>query len=371
MTWHKDATPPDVHIPYAWTYANQTARESATGLEAADVGKFARQTDDDTIWMLIDESPVTWKFIGGGVGADTFLGLADTPNTYAGDGGKVVAVKGTADGLEFVDLDLSEIIDHIDSTAIHFFETDIDHRNIQYIGTYTHDEIDTHIDDGTIHFTESNISHENIQDIGTNTHDDIDAHIADATSNPHMVTLSDVGGAPVVHTHVEADITDLDHDAVKIQGVPVDDSAIADGKVLVYDSTTGDLQYEFIEGGGGEFNPEYQQATSEGESSTTSETYQLKLRLTTSSLPSGTYIIQWNYEIDGNGDHAESRVELNDTTELGFNRYDSSLNGYISVSGFALRSLSGVNTIDIDYRTVSSPDDVDIRRARLALWRVS
>jgi hypothetical protein len=214
MTWHKDATPPDVHIPYAYSYASQTARENATGLVAADVGKFARQTDDDTIWMLLDESPVTWKFIGGGVGADTFLGLADTPNTYSGDGGKLVAVKGTTDGLEFVDIDLSEIQDHIDSTAIHFFEYDIDHRNIQYIGTYTHDEIDSHIND--------------------------------TSSNPHAVTASQAGAAPTVHTHVEADITDLDHDALKIMGVPVDDSEIDDGKVLVYDSTTGELQYEYI-----------------------------------------------------------------------------------------------------------------------------
>jgi hypothetical protein len=56
------------------------------------------------------------------------------------------------------------------------------------------------------------------------------------------------GKAPTVHTHVEADITDLDHDALKIQGVPVDDSAIGDNKVLAYDSTTGSLQYEVVTG---------------------------------------------------------------------------------------------------------------------------
>lgn len=33
----------------------------------------------------------------------TFLELSDTPSSYAGAGGKFVAVKSTADGLEFVD----------------------------------------------------------------------------------------------------------------------------------------------------------------------------------------------------------------------------------------------------------------------------
>jgi len=36
------------------------------------------------------------------LGAGTFLGLTDTPDTYQGAGGKVVAVKATEDGLEFV-----------------------------------------------------------------------------------------------------------------------------------------------------------------------------------------------------------------------------------------------------------------------------
>ena len=72
MTWHKDATPPDVHIPYAFEYSDSTARITATGLVATDVGKFARQADDDTIWMLTDESPVSWGLVGGGGGEGVF-----------------------------------------------------------------------------------------------------------------------------------------------------------------------------------------------------------------------------------------------------------------------------------------------------------
>jgi len=40
---------------------------------------------------------------------------------------------------------------------------------------------------------------------------------------------------PKIHTHDEADITDLDHDALKIKGVTVDDSGIGADKYLKYD----------------------------------------------------------------------------------------------------------------------------------------
>jgi hypothetical protein len=45
------------------------------------------------------------------------------------------------------------------------------------------------------------------------------------------------------HYHVEADITDLEHDAVKIQGVDVVDTDIGDGKVLEYDSVLDQIVY--------------------------------------------------------------------------------------------------------------------------------
>jgi hypothetical protein len=48
------------------------------------------------------------------------------------------------------------------------------------------------------------------------------------------------------HTHTESDITDLVHDAVSIQGITVDNTDIADGKVLQYNSTSGNLEYEVI-----------------------------------------------------------------------------------------------------------------------------
>ncbi|MGD9209161.1 MAG: hypothetical protein PVI90_00220 [Desulfobacteraceae bacterium] len=53
------------------------------------------------------------------------------------------------------------------------------------------------------------------------------------------------------HTHTESDITDLDHDAQKIKGVTIDDTDIANGKILKYNSTSGNLEYEDDATGGG------------------------------------------------------------------------------------------------------------------------
>jgi len=58
--------------------------------------------------------------------------------------------------------------------------------------------------------------------------------------------------APKAHTHVEADITDLDHDAQKIKGKTVDDAAIGDDKILVYKTSGSKLVYEAKPAGGGD-----------------------------------------------------------------------------------------------------------------------
>lgn len=49
-----------IHIPYAYEFANASARQNATGIIAADGGKFARQMDDNSVWMLLSHSPLLW-----------------------------------------------------------------------------------------------------------------------------------------------------------------------------------------------------------------------------------------------------------------------------------------------------------------------
>lgn len=74
MTKHSEASL--VHVPYSWMYDDETEREAATGFVSADVGKLARQLDDNSLWMLIDDSPETWIAVGGaggGAGSLVFL----------------------------------------------------------------------------------------------------------------------------------------------------------------------------------------------------------------------------------------------------------------------------------------------------------
>lgn len=123
------------------------------------------------------------------------------------------------------------------------------------------------------------------------------------------------------------------------------------------------------------FGSQFQVAVSEGVSTTSLGTYQQKLRLTTPSLPSGDYMIQYQWEFYNARKQGECRVELNDTTELAYNNTDKVLGelagNYMLKNGFDVRTLSGVNTIDIDYLSSTGVDLMSIRRARITIWRVS
>ncbi|HEY7117525.1 MAG TPA: hypothetical protein VH475_13135 [Tepidisphaeraceae bacterium] len=66
MSFHGTiSSPEDLHRSYAWDYADATARTAATGFASTDVGKSARQLDNNSIWMLTDDSPITWVQVGG------------------------------------------------------------------------------------------------------------------------------------------------------------------------------------------------------------------------------------------------------------------------------------------------------------------
>lgn len=124
------------------------------------------------------------------------------------------------------------------------------------------------------------------------------------------------------------------------------------------------------------FGSQYQSATSEGESSTTSATYVQKLRLTTASVPAGNYYIGWFFEHAMSGDDKQFgyRLQVDDTTTFAEgileNKGQYSDSQWRPKSGFYVATLTAAtHTVDIDYLAVS--DTAYIRRARIVVWRVS
>lgn len=69
----KQTTSDGIHTPISYVYSNSSTRSSASGFNSDDIGKFARQLDDNSIWMLIEITP-TWV----AVGSSTSLELATT-----------------------------------------------------------------------------------------------------------------------------------------------------------------------------------------------------------------------------------------------------------------------------------------------------
>lgn len=122
------------------------------------------------------------------------------------------------------------------------------------------------------------------------------------------------------------------------------------------------------------FGTEFQQAVSDTSSTSASTTYVNKVTLTTTSLPLGTYRIGWSAETSNatTNNSVDARVQLNGTTDLGFRIQESQdVRDWYNFHGFVYQSLSGVNTITIDYRAFPSAGNMSIRRARIELWRVA
>jgi len=120
------------------------------------------------------------------------------------------------------------------------------------------------------------------------------------------------------------------------------------------------------------FGTEFNYAVDDTTSTTTSTTFQQKLRLTTTNLPLGNYIVFWSFEwaISFNNQEVEFRIQANDSIDINIFNPQGRADSFINNSGFAnYNSASGVNTIDLDFRRVATFGTVSIRSARLSVWR--
>lgn len=171
-------------------------------------------------------------------------------------------------------------------------------------------------------------------------------------------------GTTLIAKDEGTNVTNTPHSAFNFVGSGV---AVTDAGAGVADITIA----------GNVFGTEFQQASSDSESSTTSTTFAQKLRMTTSSLPSGTFRIAWYYEWKHTNTNHDfiGQVQINDTITIMEHQEESQDSGddqYHNLGGFYYLIGSGILNVDIDYsRSSSSGGTSYIRRARLEIWRVS
>lgn len=78
MPLHSKIGTGDIHIPYNFTYADSSARTGASGLTSDDVGKLARQLDDDSLYMLTNHVGPVWTQITSGTVNVSFAAIEES-----------------------------------------------------------------------------------------------------------------------------------------------------------------------------------------------------------------------------------------------------------------------------------------------------
>jgi len=123
------------------------------------------------------------------------------------------------------------------------------------------------------------------------------------------------------------------------------------------------------------FGTWYGWETSESQSTTTSTSWQLKLRYSLSDIPAGYYRIgyQWEWRRNHVGTDFKSRVQIDDTSTVANMNYESKdVHSWHLDQGFYIANLTaGNHYIDIDYCGESSSYTNYIRAVRIECYRVS
>lgn len=103
----------------------------------------------------------------------------------------------------------------------------------------------------------------------------------------------------------------------------------------------------------------------------------LKVRLTTDTLPAGTYRIGWSYTwgLSVTTDDFIAIIEEDDITIIYTHRQepkDSATTQQNAGGGFGNRTLTaGVHTFDLEFQPFTAGDEARIAQARLEFWSVT
>jgi len=192
--------------------------------------------------------------------------------------------------------------------------------------------------------------------------------------------------SPIGHTHIEDDITDLEHNAIKIQGFPIDMPSTGEDRFyLQYNHTLGKWQLNVPTGleEVSTSNPIAtakdifsKMAVSEEESTTTSDEYQQKVRLTVTDIEPGEYMLAWSCAVYNGVANKGVAIRVQQDDSIVINEGSLGLvlaNAYTVQTGFARVEIGtgGSAFFDLDFsRLPGAPSyTVGIRRARLYITR--
>lgn len=124
---------------------------------------------------------------------------------------------------------------------------------------------------------------------------------------------------------------------------------------------------------GGAFGQGLQYAQDNTQSSTTSSDFQLKVRLTTTALPLGDYILLWSSIIEGSlaSTYVEAQLQQDDASQLAVISVAPGPASSVMFSGhYVLPAFSGIHTFDLEWRRAAGGGNAYIEQARLTLWRI-
>ena len=122
------------------------------------------------------------------------------------------------------------------------------------------------------------------------------------------------------------------------------------------------------------FGENFQTATSNAESANTSTTaYSSKLTMTTPSLPLGNYRLTWGFLFYHGTSGRQVQVSTLRNTVEALNQIlfvNSSVSRDFREGDFQLDSISGVQTFDLQFRTVGN-GTANISNAAFSIWRTA
>lgn len=339
-----------IHVPYAWTYASASSREGATGFVSSDVGKLARQIDDNSLWMLVAVTP-TWVSLGGGgetcASNLTFLCRKGSSGTIAK--GSPVYLSGWNVG-EWAEVELAKADAVGTMPAVGLARTAL-----------------TNAVDGEVVFAGS------LYDVDTSGWAVKDSLYVSAATAGTLTTVRPAGATSQIQSVARVVKVDATAGVFQVMGAGRTNAL---PNLTQYKTWVGDADGLPVEGL--PMGVHAGEAESLAESSTTSVLFVQKVSFTTpAAVPAGRYRVGWSYEWKYDSIANDVLVQCQVDDDAGMillqqNQEPQDALSWIPVGGFGYVTLgAGTHLVDLDYRAGNTLYSASIRRARLEFWRLT